>query len=64
MTTTSLNVPEGIHTVVLGMGDTNGVLRGKRIPDEHWPTVCENGNALSIAMFAIDMTCDVWTRRM
>jgi len=60
MTTTSLNVPEGIHTVVLGMGDTNGVLRGKRIPAEHWPTVCENGNALSLAMFAIDMTCDVW----
>ena len=42
------------------MGDANGIMRGKRIPASHWPTICENGNALSIALFAIDMTCDVW----
>jgi len=44
----------------MGLGDLNGVLRGKRIPASHWDTICKNGNALSIATFAIDMTCDVW----
>lgn len=53
-------LPEGTHTVVLGMGDLNGIMRGKRIPASHWNNVCENGNAYSIALFAIDMTCDVW----
>jgi len=54
------SLPEGTHTVALGIGDVNGVMRGKRIPASHWPTICEKGNALSIALLAIDMTCDVW----
>ncbi len=54
------SLPEGTHTVAMGVGDLNGVLRGKRIPSTHWDTICENGNALSIALLAIDMTCDVW----
>ncbi len=53
-------LPDGIHTIAMGVGDTNGILRGKRIPASHWPTVCEDGMALSIATFAVDMTCDVW----
>ncbi len=53
-------LPEGTHTVVMGLGDLNGVMRGKRIPSTHWDTICEGGNALSIALFAVDMTCDVW----
>jgi len=53
-------LPEGTHTVVLGMGDMCGIMRGKRIPASHWDTICKGGNAYSIAMFAIDMTCDVW----
>lgn len=53
-------LPENTHTVVLGLGDLNGIMRGKRIPASHWPTICESGNAFSIALFAIDMTCDVW----
>ncbi|MEM7426503.1 MAG: glutamine synthetase family protein [Pseudomonadota bacterium] len=53
-------LPEGTHTVAMGTGDMNGVMRGKRIPASHWPTICKNGNAMSIATFAIDMTCDVW----
>ncbi len=53
-------LPEGTHTVIMGLGDPNGIMRGKRIPASHWDTICENGNALSIALFAIDMTCDVW----
>ncbi len=53
-------LPAGIHTIALGMGDLNGIMRGKRIPASHWPTVCEDGNALSIALLALDMTCDIW----
>jgi len=53
-------LPEGTHTIALGMGDLNGIMRGKRIPSTHWETVCNSGNALSIALFAIDMTSDVW----
>ena len=53
-------LPEGTHTVALGIGDMNGLLRGKRIPAAQWPRVRESGNALSIAMFAFDMTSDVW----
>lgn len=53
-------LPEGTHTVILGLGDANGIMRGKRIPASHWNNICKNGNAFSIALFAIDMTCDVW----
>ena len=53
-------LPEGVHTVVLGMGDLNGLLRGKRIPAENWANICESGMAMANAIFAIDMTCDVW----
>ncbi|MBM7066790.1 glutamine synthetase family protein [Actibacterium sp. 188UL27-1] len=53
-------LPEGTHTVVLGLGDLNGIMRGKRIPARQWPTVCADGNAFSSVLFAMDMTCDVW----
>jgi len=54
------NLPEGTHTVALGIGDANGIMRGKRIPASQWPTICQNGNAFSMALLALDMTCDVW----
>lgn len=60
MTETDFSLPEGTHTVVLGLGDLNGIMRGKRIPASHWETICKSGNAYSIALFAIDMACDVW----
>ena len=60
MTNTDFSLPDGTHTVILGLGDHCGIMRGKRIPASHWDTICESGNALSIAMLAIDMTCDVW----
>ncbi|MCP5087739.1 MAG: glutamine synthetase [Rhodobacteraceae bacterium] len=60
MNKTDFKLPEGTHTVALGMGDLNGIMRGKRIPATHWETICEGGNALSIALLAIDMTSDVW----
>lgn len=56
----NFSLPKGIHTVILGIGDLNGIMRGKRIPASHWDTICREGNALSIALFAIDMTCDFW----
>ena len=31
-------LPEGTHTVALGIGDLNGIMRGKRIPSTHWET--------------------------
>ena len=54
------SLPDGTHTVVMGIGDPNGIMRGKRFPASHWDSIVENGNAMSIATFAIDMTCDVW----
>lgn len=53
-------LPDGTHTVAMGIGDLNGILRGKRIPAEQWPRVRESGAALSIALLALDMTSDVW----
>ncbi|MCE8556642.1 glutamine synthetase [Ruegeria pomeroyi] len=54
------SLPPGTHTVAFGMGDLNGIMRGKRIPASHWETTCKSGNALSIALLALDMTSDVW----
>lgn len=60
MTGTDFSLPEGTHTVAMGLGDANGIMRGKRFPASHWDNICKSGNAMSIATFAIDMTCDVW----
>ncbi len=57
---TDFSLPEGTHTVVMGIGDSNGIMRGKRFPASHWEKIVSGGNAMSIATFAIDMTCDVW----
>ena len=60
MANQDFSLPEGTHTVVMGAGDVNGIMRGKRFPASHWDAICKNGNAMSIATLAIDMTCDVW----
>ena len=57
---TDLSLPKDTHTVVLGMGDLNGIMRGKRIPASRWQDVCESGNACCLSLFTMDMTCDVW----
>ena len=54
------DVPAGIHTIALGLGDLNGVLRGKRVAAEQWGRVQDSGVAMSIATFACDMTSDIW----
>ncbi len=53
-------LPDSTHTVVMGAGDLNGIMRGKRVPASNWPNVSQNGNALSIAMLVMDMTSDIW----
>lgn len=58
--TTDFSLPEGTHTVILGLGDLNGIMRGKRFPASHWNTICKEGSALSTALLALDITCDVW----
>ena len=60
MTETNFPLPEGTHTVILGLGDLNGLMRGKRIPADQWPRICSSGNALAMSLFTMDMTCDVW----
>ena len=45
---------------MLGVGDLNGLMRGKRIPADQWPRICGSGNALAMSLFTMDMTCDVW----
>lgn len=60
MTSPEAGLPEGTHTIVMGAGDINGVLRGKRIPREQWPRVCESGIGIASSMFACDMTSDIW----
>lgn len=60
MNAATTELPAGTHTVVLGVGDMNGIMRGKRIPASNWSTVCDNGVTISLAVFALDMTCDLW----
>ena len=54
------SLPDNTHTVVLGMGDLNGIMRGKRIPASRWQATCKTGNACCLSLFTMDMTCDVW----
>lgn len=60
MSFSDFSLPEGTHTVVLGVGDVNGFMRGKRIPARQWERTCRDGNAIIAALFAMDMTSDVW----
>lgn len=60
MTEVNFPLPEGTHTVILGVGDLNGLMRGKRTPADQWPRICGSGNALAMSLFTMDMTCDVW----
>lgn len=60
MTKPIIKLPEGTKTIVLGTADINGVMRGKRIPASHWETICEDGCAIIAAIYAMDMTSDIW----
>ncbi len=53
-------LPEGTHTVVLAIGDLNGIARGKRLQANMWERTAQHGVALANALFQMDMTCDIW----
>ncbi len=60
MNTTTTELPAGIKTVAIGIGDLNGNMRGKRVTAENWKRAKESGVAASIAVFACDTVSDVW----
>lgn len=60
MSTATTELPAGTKTVAIGIGDLNGIMRGKRVTAENWKRATESGVAASIAMFACDMVSDVW----
>jgi glutamine synthetase len=45
-----------IETVVLGVVDHNGILRGKQVPVENFISICESGCGLSTGAFMFDYT--------
>lgn len=53
-------LPKGTHTVAIGFGDLNGIMRGKRIPASNWENICKNGTPICLSALVYDMTCDVW----
>lgn len=60
MKRSEMDLPPGTHTIAMGVGDLSGIMRGKRFPASQWKSVCSDGNALSIALFSMDMTSDVF----
>lgn len=60
MKTKVMALPPGTHTIAMGVGDLSGIMRGKRFPASQWASICEGGNALSIALLSMDMTSDVF----
>ncbi len=56
----SRQLPGGMHRVTLGGRDLNGIFRGKRLPVTRWQQARDHGVALSAAVFARDMTGDIW----
>ena len=34
------SLPDSIETVAIGVGDLNGIMRGKRVTREQWDSVC------------------------
>ena len=55
-----IDLPPDTQTAALGFGDLSGLIRGQRIHAQHWEAACKNGIATITAMFAVDMTCDIW----
>ena len=59
-TKTDFSLPKGTHTVAIGFGDLNGIMRGKRVHADHWKNLVGEGMGISLACFVLDMTCDIW----
>lgn len=52
-------LPAGIHTVELVIGDSSGILRGKRIPAALWPQLSTKGIALANVVFEWSPCCEI-----
>lgn len=50
----------GIHTVEIGFADIAGVLRGKRVPSQHFLRSAESGIAFCKAVLAWDIQCGIF----
>ncbi len=48
-----------IHTVEIAVPDTQGHLRGKRVPIERFLRIAETGIAMADAIFVFDIQCDL-----
>lgn len=48
-----------VHTVEIAVPDTQGHLRGKRIPIERFLRIAETGIAMADAIFVFDIQCDL-----
>ena len=48
-----------IDNVTVAVTDPNGNLRGKRIPAEDFPSICEDGVGFSTLVFGLDYADDV-----
>lgn len=55
----TFDLPERTHTVELAVADTHGILRGKRIPAQAWPTVAKSGFAMADVMFSWTPRCEI-----
>ncbi len=55
----SRSLPEGTHTVVLALGDLNGIARGKRVQAGVWDEFL-HGVGMCNAIFQMDVTNDIW----
>jgi glutamine synthetase len=54
-------LPEGVHTVELVVGDSAGILRGKRMPAAMWPHVVRHGVAMANVIFEWSPCCEIRT---
>lgn len=55
----NLELPEGVHTVELAVPDAAGVLRGKRVPASHWPSVARGGFHMASLIYTWTPRCEV-----
>lgn len=55
----SAELSSQVHTVELAVADTHGILRGKRVPVDLWPSVQSNGIAMAHVLFSWTPRCEI-----
>ena len=53
------SLPKGTHTVIVALGDLNGIARGKRMHAGVWEEF-KHGIGMCNAIFQMDVTNDIW----